>query len=251
MPSDLTCENLREIGAELALGVLPGRERAGAVAHLDRCADCREYVEQLTFVGDRLIGLLPGSEPPVGFETRVARSLTQDASAHEGRAHARGFGLLHKRRRGPVRLRVASAAAALLLAIGFGGWAIGNAIEDIATETSHSSEAVTGLLWGRLTSARGLGRPTGDIYAHPGSPGWLYMSVDLADAGNRYSGKVSCLLERNDGTTTPVGSFTLREGYGYWGNPAPVDPSALSGVRLTSSDGSVLATAHFHASHQA
>ncbi|MGW4994684.1 hypothetical protein ACWEQ3_45005 [Streptomyces mirabilis] len=65
MSNDMTCEKLREIGAELALGILPGRERAAAVAHLDRCADCREYVEQLTLVGDGLIGLLPGCEPPV------------------------------------------------------------------------------------------------------------------------------------------------------------------------------------------
>ncbi|MGW4984561.1 anti-sigma factor family protein, partial [Streptomyces mirabilis] len=76
MSNDMTCEKLREIGAELALGILPGRERAAAVAHLDRCADCREYVEQLTLVGDGLIGLLPGCEPPVGFETRVAQALT-------------------------------------------------------------------------------------------------------------------------------------------------------------------------------
>ncbi|MEU1168323.1 zf-HC2 domain-containing protein, partial [Streptomyces sp. NPDC005921] len=68
MSSDAHCEKLREVGAELALGVLPGRERAEAVAHLDGCADCREYVRQLTGIGDRLIGLLPDAEPPPGFE---------------------------------------------------------------------------------------------------------------------------------------------------------------------------------------
>ncbi|WP_241691921.1 hypothetical protein [Streptomyces lydicus] len=52
MNKDLTCEQLHEIGAELALGVLSGRERAEAAAHLDRCADCREYIEQLALVGD-------------------------------------------------------------------------------------------------------------------------------------------------------------------------------------------------------
>ncbi|MER6923493.1 hypothetical protein ABT314_31815 [Streptomyces spiralis] len=51
MPNDVMCDKLREIGAELALGVLPGRERAGAVAHLERCADCREHIRQLTQVG--------------------------------------------------------------------------------------------------------------------------------------------------------------------------------------------------------
>ncbi|CAM5666310.1 hypothetical protein [Streptomyces canarius] len=84
MSSEANCEKLRQIGAELALGVLPGRERAEAVAHLDRCADCREYVRQLTLVGDRLAGLLPDREPPPGFETRVARGLAQPATAPGG-----------------------------------------------------------------------------------------------------------------------------------------------------------------------
>jgi hypothetical protein len=243
MSSDVTCEKLREIGAELALGVLPARERAGAVAHLDRCADCREYVQQLTLVGDRLIGLLPGSEPPVGFETRVAQALTQGAPVRERRPY-RGL-----RRR--VRLRFASAVAAFALAFGFGGWAVGTAIEDITAGPSHPVQAGTAMLWGGLTSAQAAGKPTGEVYAHPGSPGWVYMSVDLADAGNPYNGTVSCQLERHDGSTVRLASFTLHDGYGYWGGPASIDPSALSGARLTSSDGTVLATARFDTAHQA
>ncbi|MER6128625.1 zf-HC2 domain-containing protein [Streptomyces sp. NPDC001795] len=250
MSSDVTCEKLREIGAELALGVLPGRERAEAVAHLDRCADCREYIEHLTLVGDRLIGLLPGSEPPVGFEARVAQSLRRGAPTHERRSHARGSGFPLKGLRGRVRLRMASAVAALALAFGFGGWAIGTAMEeDLTAGPSTSAVAGMGMLWGGLTSGA-LGKPTGEIYAHPGSRGWVYMSVDLADAGIPYSGKVTCLLERHDGTTVRVGAFTVHGGYGYWGGPASVDPSVLSGARLTSPDGAVLATAHFDGAHQ-
>ncbi|MET8245210.1 zf-HC2 domain-containing protein [Streptomyces sp. NPDC005202] len=254
MSSDVTCEKLREIGAELALGVLPGRERAEAVAHLDRCADCREYVEHLTFAGDRLIGLLPCSEPPVGFESRVARSLGQEAMAHERRLYAGGPGLAHKgfrSRARSARLRAASVVAALGLAVGFGGWAIGTAIENVTASTSPAVEAATGLLVGELTSARGHGQPAGEIYAHPGDPGWIYASVDLAASGTPYSGKVSCLLERSDGSTVRVGSFALHEGRGDWGAPAPVNPSALSGASLTSSDGTVLATAHFRTDRQA
>ncbi|MCW7942983.1 hypothetical protein AAW14_13235 [Streptomyces hygroscopicus] len=250
MTHDVTCEKLREIGAELALGVLPARERAEAVAHLDGCADCREYIEHLTLVGDRLIGLLPGSEPPVGFESRVAHALTQAAPSHEGRSHARGSGIVYKGVGGRIRLRAASAVAALALSVGFGGWAVGTAIEGILAGPSGPAEVATGMLWGGLTSARSLGKPTGEVYAHPGSPGWVYMSVDLADAGTPYSGKVSCQLTRHDGTTVKVGSFTLHKGYGYWGSPAPVDPSALTGARLTTSDGSVLATAHFRSVDQ-
>ncbi|MGW5659868.1 zf-HC2 domain-containing protein [Streptomyces sp. NPDC003758] len=305
MPSDVTCEKVREIGAELALGVLPGRERAGAVAHLDRCADCREYVAQLTLVGDRLIGLLPCGEPPVGFETRVAQALTRSAQgqgeqaqdvrtedaqapgaqvgdgvqvesvpvegaqvdgvqvegmqtngaqaqgtpAHEGRSRAREAGIPRQSRRGRrVRLRVASAVAALALAFGFGGWAVGTAIEELAAGPSNPAGAPTGMLRASLVSARAFGKSAGEIYAHPGPQGWLYMSVDLADAGTPYDGKVSCLLVRHDGSTVRVGELTLHKGYGYWAGPAPVDASTLAGARLAAPDGTVLATAQFGAS---
>jgi hypothetical protein len=251
MSSDVTCEKLREVGAELALGVLPGRERAAAVAHLDRCADCREYIEQLTLVGDGLIGLLPGSEPPVGFETRVTQALTQAASAREGRLQARRSGFPRMGLGGRVRLRVASAAAALVLAVGFGGWAVGTVIEEATAGASQSAESEAGLLEGGLTSARAPGRPTGEMYAHPGSPGWIYMKVNLAAAGTPYSGKASCMLEHSDGTMVRVGTFTLHEGYGFWGGPAPVDPSTLSGARLTSPDGTVLAIGHFNTADMA
>ncbi|MGW1509301.1 anti-sigma factor family protein [Streptomyces sp. NPDC002394] len=84
----MDCERLREEGAELALGILPARERAEAVAHLDRCPDCRAYVERLTAVGDGLLGLLPGAEPPVGFESRVVRAMTPAPAPASAQAQA-------------------------------------------------------------------------------------------------------------------------------------------------------------------
>ncbi|WP_345042601.1 zf-HC2 domain-containing protein [Streptomyces sannanensis] len=240
----MTCVHLHEIGAELALGVLPGRERAEAIAHLDGCAACREYVEQLTLVGDGLLGLLPGSEPPVGFETRVARRLTPAPSARQGRTHLRESGRVRERFRGRGRVRVAAAAAAAALAFGFGGWAVGTAIEG-GLAPSLPVVAESGLLRADLTAA-GPGRlPAGEIYAHPGPPAWVYMYVDLGDAMTPYSGKVTCLLVNRDGSTARVGVFTLRDGYGYWGSPAPVNAHMVSGARLVSSGGTVLATAQF------
>lgn len=243
MSEDMTCEKVMEIGAELALGVLPGRERAEAVAHLDRCADCREYVEQLTLVGDGLLGLLPRSEPPVGFEARVARSLPRAAAAHNGRGHTRGAPV-RKGFRGRVRLRVASAVAALALAVGFGGWGVGTVIQN-AVAPSRPAESSSGMLRADLTAAGTRPQRAGEIFAHPGSPGWVYMAVDLADAGIPYSGKVTCVLEHTDGTTARVATFTVHDGYGYWGVPVTMEPATVSGAHLTSADGTVLATAHF------
>src|SRR5437660_4235293 len=65
------CTRLHELAPELALGVLTGQERAEARKHMATCPDCREYVLELTSVGDGLLALVPGAEPPVGFEDRV------------------------------------------------------------------------------------------------------------------------------------------------------------------------------------
>ncbi len=246
MNKDLTCEQLHEIGAELALGVLSGRERAEAAAHLDRCADCREYIEQLALVGDGLLSLLPGSEPPAGFENRVARRLTEIQVARDGHENARGAALRPTRVRRGVRLRVASAAAVIALGFGFGGWAVGTAIENLAAGPAPPVRTAEGMLRANLTAGGTDDRqPVGEIYAHPGPRGWVFMSVDLADAGTRYSGKVICTLERTDGTTVRLGTFSLRGGYAYWGAPTSVNLSTLAGARLTATDGRVLATAHF------
>ncbi|MFE0514963.1 hypothetical protein [Streptomyces sp. NPDC058964] len=243
MSNEASCEKLREIGAELALGVLPGRERAGAVAHLDGCAACREYVEQLTLVGDGLVGLLPGSEPPVGFEARVAQALTQAASAHEGHPQSGESTVPRKSVRGRARLRIASAAAVLVAAVGFGGWAVGTAIENVVAGSSASVGTDADLLSGDLASAVAHDKAVGEVYAHADPKGWVYMTIDLSQAGTPYDGKVVCLLERKDGSTVPVGTFTVRHGSGSWGAPASVDPSALSGARVTRPDGTVLAKA--------
>jgi hypothetical protein len=81
---ELTCRQCREIAAELALNVLPGRERVGVLAHLDRCAGCRDMVSALTATADRLVELLPGAEPPVGFEQRVMAALELDGESSAG-----------------------------------------------------------------------------------------------------------------------------------------------------------------------
>ncbi len=69
--NEMGCREFSDAAAELALGVLTGRERAQALAHLDHCASCREKVRQLTATGEGLLGLLPSVEPPAGFEARV------------------------------------------------------------------------------------------------------------------------------------------------------------------------------------
>src|ERR1700742_1840713 len=69
--NQMSCGEFADVAAELALGVLTGRERAQAVAHLDECDSCREHVRQLSLTGEEMLGLLPSREPSQGFESRV------------------------------------------------------------------------------------------------------------------------------------------------------------------------------------
>ncbi|MFF8381351.1 anti-sigma factor family protein [Streptomyces sp. NPDC015661] len=245
----MDCERLREEGAELALGILPARERAEAVAHLDRCPDCRAYVERLTVVGDGLLGLLPGAEPPVGFESRVVRAMdtartsAPAVAARPAPAPRSVAARLWVRGR---RVRVAVAGVAAALAFGFGGWAVGTVVEgapQVVAPAPHVLEAAL-----VSSDGAGSGRQVGRIFAHPadaaGGNGWVYMSVDLGE-GRAADGPVRCLLVRADGSAVSLGSFPVRAGYGYWGAPAPVDPGTVTGARLVAPDGTVLATAHF------
>ena len=45
--NEMGCAEFAGVAAELALGVLTGRERARALAHLDRCDACREVRSEL------------------------------------------------------------------------------------------------------------------------------------------------------------------------------------------------------------
>jgi hypothetical protein len=58
---------------------------------------------------------------------------------------------------------------------------------------------------------------------------------------------VICQVEGSDGRFTTIGSFRLSGGYGYWGSPDPVTSGQLTGARLVTTTGTVLATATFAA----
>jgi hypothetical protein len=280
--NDMTCAELADVAAELALGVLTGRERAMAIAHLDKCDDCREDVRQLMATGEQLLELLPPAEPPAGFETRVLERLGLPAPAlGEGREEdnyprlisQRGSNPGHRgaarggtrpradrpradrpragqpsappagpggpRTRRPGRMRRVLAATAVGLAVivaGLGGWRIG-----AGTGTAPPASSAAGpLKSASLLSA--THQDVGDIYVYSGTSRWLYMSVDMG-SGNE---AVTCQVVGKDGQVSKIGSFQLADGYGSWGSPDPGNLGPLSGARIVSADGTVLATATFH-----
>ncbi|HEX3787493.1 MAG TPA: zf-HC2 domain-containing protein [Pseudonocardiaceae bacterium] len=258
--TDLTCAALHDMAAELALGMLSGHERAEALAHLATCPDCRERVRELAAVGDGLLGLVPGVEPPVGFEDRVMDRLgftprpAQPTQPIEQRPPApagpptRSTGSTGPENRRPRPRRrtwvpIAVAAAVAAVVFGMGGWALGTASQPV---TGAASQAAGG---GRadddqLASAdlmSGDHQQVGEVFSYEGNPAWVYMVVEL----NGKTQEVYCQLEQRGGTVVPIGSFTLTKGYGHWGASSPIDPNTVVGARIVGADGTVLATANF------
>jgi hypothetical protein len=243
--NEMGCRGFSDVAAELALGVLTGRERAQALAHLDHCDACRETVRELTMTGEALVGLLPSAEPSAGFETRVMERIGLAAPApspasrvswvsrvaHFGRQPASQPAPGQKSQPGRTRRMLAVAAVALAVVAGGLGWGL---------RSATSSPASTPLTSATLLSASH--QAAGKIFLYQGSPRWLYMSVDMP-SGN---GTVICQVRNRDGHVTTVGSFQLASGHGYWGSPVPETYGPLTGARLVTTNGTVLATATFH-----
>lgn len=80
-----TCADVEEMAAELAIGSLAGAERAAALGHLRDCPRCRALVDDLASTADRLLLLVPPSEPPVGFESRVATQVGSERQVGRAR----------------------------------------------------------------------------------------------------------------------------------------------------------------------
>jgi hypothetical protein len=136
----------------------------------------------------------------------------------------------------PGRLRRALAATAMGLAViaaALGGWRI-------VGDPSPATNAATA----RLTAAPLLSADrtsVGSAFLYSGTPRWLYMHVDLGSG----DGVVTCQVVGKDGRTSAVGSFRLAAGHGTWGSPEPGNVGVVTGARLLSPGGVVLATATF------
>lgn len=145
-----SCDEVREIAPDIALGLLTGEERADALAHLEQCEACRAEVATLAVAADEVLLAGPRATPPAGFAERTLARLANERAAGDGlppasgppagRAAGRG-----RRARTPRRRLVAvalAAAAAVVVAVGLtavlgGGGSPGGevAVADLRTGT--------------------------------------------------------------------------------------------------------------------
>jgi anti-sigma-K factor RskA len=192
--SSVTCTQVEELAAELALGGLAGPQRAAALSHLARCGPCRGLVDQLARAADGLLLLAPAVEPPPGFESRVLSQMTSAAPP----------ATLRPRRR--VWLGVAAVAAVAALS--------GTGVAELRHRGDSRPVAVAATADGVRTALvrDDAGRWTCRAVVYGEEPTWLVVSLDRSD-GLTAAFSVEA-LPAPDATPVVVGNFTVTDGHG-------------------------------------
>src|SRR4051794_36925075 len=219
--SAFACDRLCEVAPELALATLPGRERAAALAHLDRCAECRTAVEELSDAADALLLLAPEAEPPAGFAGRVLSGV--------GRP---------RRSRRPAAVRALAAAAMTLTLVVAAGVGVGVGHHGGTPSRPSMALHAPGVRVARFVSSPGE-QVQGEVFSDADRPSWVFMTVRDEGSSDTYR----CELELADGRLLEVGSFELHDGMGSWGKSVAVDLRQLKAVRLLDERGETAAVA--------
>jgi hypothetical protein len=212
--SAISCEQCREIAPELALGITSGDERALALRHLARCADCREDLRSLSDTADQLLLAAPEVEPSAGFDERVIAELDGESSSPSRSRHT---------------LLLASAAAVVVIALAcaaLGGWLVGRP----GSEETAIREA-----------SFGVDDPGTQVVAYDGDPSWLLVMVD----GGLPDGRYSVVCDYRGGWSLTPGQVDVRDGRGTWSATVNRTLADLTDVRLQNAAGEQVAHAAF------
>ncbi len=231
----MTCAQLEELAAELALGTVSGAERAVALDHLAHCSSCRDLVDQLAGLADRLLLLAQAVEPPPGFESKVlVRMGVVPAPARASRRRA----------------LVGVAAAVLVAGLGGAGLAtLAGARRPAEVQVAPGVPApgvpaagvvapgvpVAGVRTALAVDAEGRWTCRAVVYGD--TPTWLVISLDRTD-GLTATFTVEA-VHSGDPTPVPVGTFSTEQGHGTFARPVQLPAAALQSVRVLDASGRV------------
>lgn len=213
----MDCTDVRELAAELALGITDGEERARALEHLTGCGECRALLERFSMVADELNLLAPSAEPPPGFEARTAEAMRPAGAPAQ--PQRRRFGVL----------RPASAALAVgVIAAG----AVWVALDD-DREVADAYREVLAVANGEYFDAHVLELPGGEragyVYGYQGRASWVFAVVydGVTEGGYRLE------VVDGEGDAFPAGEVPIdEEGNGSAGAVIPIDYHDVTAIRL-------------------
>lgn len=250
-----TCETVRELAPDVALGLLTGEERADALAHLERCDRCRAEVASLAVAADEVLLAGPRVAPPAGFADRVVAALAEersgaDRSAGGGlpaasgvdRPAARAGGASpsrlprpEDRRRGwPRRVALATAAAVVVVA---------GLVAVVRTDGGPEPEVAVA----EMVSGRGRHVGTATATSDGGGSATVTLAVPEWDAlldrwGGAPAGSYWLVVEQRDGTRT---MRALAPEVEDWSMEVRAPVEAVAAVSMVDQDGRVWCTGAF------
>jgi hypothetical protein len=223
MNDDTMCEGFADNLAELALGILTGRERMVTLAHVECCSPCADELERLSRASDAVLRMAPEVEPSLGFEVRLVSRM--------------GSGAVGPRRHSPQRWLIACAAAVIALAVGLG---IGLSTDSSppharVAQPNHPTTSKPELTANLVNDTGSIGV----ISLYGGSTPVLTMELSKSSV----HGTVTCEIVTGNGAIHKIGTFKVTDGYGAWAAPIGFSPSDVRLARLVSPDGAMIATA--------
>jgi Putative zinc-finger len=209
------CDDIRDLTAELALGIASGEDRARVLEHVADCRACRDELRQLTNIGDELLAFAPEADPPAGFEQRVLRAL---APPKPTRRRARMTRLLR-----PAIAVAAGAAIASTVSL-----AVFHDDRQLASEYRQALAAADGTRFVAIPLRDGAGVKHGSVSMYKGKPSWIVITT---------SGQIPAKAElvSRSGQRVALTGFHLRAG--VWGGPLPVAFDRIASIQLLGADG--------------
>jgi hypothetical protein len=232
MTAEMECEQVRNLAAELALGIAEGEEREAALRHLDGCSGCRQLVSELSSVGDELLQLAPAHDPPAGFESRVLAEVTKPPRRRSIQPLARRW------------QRLATAAAAVVLAATLGAGSVW-----LATASDRRLAAGYQAVLSQGRGAYFLAAPLqgtqgriGTVFGYQGQPSWVMVTLQPPI---QQEGRFQVQAVTRNGRYLPLGEAVLGGAKGTWGGQLPVDLAAVHQLRFIGPDGRTAFAATF------
>lgn len=226
--SHFDCRAMSEIAAELSLGMVSGDDRAHALSHMSRCAECRVLVEEMSRAADGLLLLGPQVEPPLGFESRVMARVV-------------------RRKRISWKGLIAAATFAALCA-GVTGAVVNNAGAPFRERAEQYDKLVAALGGKTLRAAelRGIdGSIVGKVYAYEGSgrqPSWVFLVLQDREG----TGKYEVELQPISGEAITLAGLELKSGRASWATTAAIQVDNIQSVNIIDETGAPLYGADFN-----
>lgn len=228
----MDCEQVRELAAELAIGIADGHERDEVMRHVETCPDCRRLISELSSVVDDLLVLTPSREPPPGFTSRAVSRISPSATRP-----------VRANRRWLPRLAVAASIVAALF--------IGAIVVYQSTasdrQLASSYRAVLGQGHGSFFTAAPLRESSGavgTVWGYQGQPPWLFATVHLRNSGAQ---RFDVQLITRDGEHLRAGTAVLGGTAATWGTQIPMDLTKVAQLRFVATSGQTTLVANLNA----